>query len=100
PAYMMPQVVLVVDSFPLTLNGKLDFTSLPEPGLERHSDDFAFEAPANKTEENILIVWKEILQLETISVVDNFFEIGGNSLKIVKLYHRLSGLFPEKISIS
>jgi amino acid adenylation domain-containing protein len=84
PEYMVPYHYVAVKSMPLTINGKLDRKALPEPVREAGTDH---AGPATETEELLAGIWAEVLHLDkaVIGVNKSFFELGGNSLKIVAL---------------
>ncbi|MBW8687181.1 MupA/Atu3671 family FMN-dependent luciferase-like monooxygenase [Chitinophaga rhizophila] len=84
PAYMIPTHIMVLDSFPYTPNGKVDHQQLPSPE-GRQIAIRKVVPPANETEEKLAAIWTDFLQLDTLSVEDNFFEIGGNSMKAFQL---------------
>jgi hypothetical protein len=88
---MVPNLYLALDALPRLPNGKLDRLSLPAPDELR--DEAGYIAPRNPTEQLLAGVWAEVLSLEKVGIRDNFFEIGGNSLLIVKLHSRLSPHF-------
>ncbi len=84
PGYMIPAFWVNLPSFPLTPNGKIDKKSLPDPD----KGDFVsnvYVAPVSETELKLAEVWKELLGVEKISVFDNFFERGGNSLLAMRM---------------
>lgn len=81
PFYMVPNFYIHLDSFPLTANGKIDMKKLPLP-KENYSTKYI--APTNKTEKILCEIWKELFNLEKISVTDNFFSLGGDSLTAIK----------------
>jgi len=84
PEYMIPTVLLEVDEFPLTVNGKVDKKALPMPeALLKTSKQYL--APRNKEEERLTEVWKELLGVEKIGVNDDFFELGGHSLLAMRV---------------
>ncbi|NKI74734.1 amino acid adenylation domain-containing protein [Dickeya sp. CFBP 2040] len=88
PDYMMPNKLLILDEMPLTVNGKIDMKALANINVElRHK---TIIAPRNPLEHQIMAVWQAKLKRETISVDDNFFESGGNSLIAVSLIHELN----------
>lgn len=83
PGYMIPQQVVILDSFPVLLNGKINYKALPPP---RERSFFSSHRECNnEVELQLLSIWKEVLALKDIAVTDNFFEIGGNSLLAMRL---------------
>ncbi|MFH1537854.1 MAG: amino acid adenylation domain-containing protein, partial [bacterium] len=89
PEYMIPSYFVKIDRLPLTPNGKLNKNALPDPdcfGLGPSSD---YTLPRNILEEKIAEIWKEVLQRKVIGVHDNFFEIGGHSIKAIQLVSRI-----------
>jgi amino acid adenylation domain-containing protein len=96
PGYMLPSYFVRVDSIPLTVNGKVDWKSLPAPGEFQPHLKNAYAAPATEMENIIASVWQEVLQLKKIGIDDNFFEIGGHSLNILQVNARLAELSGKK----
>ena len=79
PQYMVPQLIVSMESFPYFPNGKLDKKALPNPDASTLlTNDYV--APVNKTETSVSDLWKEILDVQRAGADDNFFELGGNSL--------------------
>ncbi|ASI68649.1 non-ribosomal peptide synthetase [Diaphorobacter nitroreducens] len=95
PDYMVPSVLVVLESLPLNANGKVDRKALPEPGFESEHE---YEAPQGEVEEALAKIWAEVLGVERVGRHDNFFELGGDSLAALrlqtKLLERLSVRFP------
>ena len=89
PAYMVPTYFMFMDIFPLKNNGKIDIKLLPLPGNIQVNRKGQFVLPRNKLEAHLAQLWKEILHIKKISVYDNFFDLGGNSLKAAVLVNRL-----------
>ncbi|MFJ7590597.1 amino acid adenylation domain-containing protein [Streptomyces sp. NPDC097617] len=88
PAYMLPSAIVPLDALPVTPNGKLDRRALPAPpddGVHRA----AFAAPATPTEELAAAVWGEVLGTERIGRHDDFFALGGHSLRATRAVSRL-----------
>ena len=81
PSYMVPSYLVQLETFKYTPNGKIDRKALPEPVFEAKE----IVAPKTELENKILNIWRTILSLEEISIDDNFFEIGGDSLSALKL---------------
>lgn len=94
PDYMLPSVFQRLETFPLTPNGKLDRKALPEPGRQRPELAQAYIAPRTAVEKQLAQVWCELLQLDQVGIDDNFFDLGGTSLAVVRmagLYHQRFG---------
>jgi amino acid adenylation domain-containing protein len=92
PEYMVPAMIIRVEKMPHTLNGKVDKKLLPLPGRSRVQDAH-FIPPSTPVEETLADVWKEILGLKLIGTLDNFFDLGGHSLKAAQVAIRLQERF-------
>jgi acyl carrier protein len=79
---MIPSHFVKLERIPVTLTGKLDRKALPQPGARPENQ---YAAPGTDSEREIAEIWKQVLGLEKVSINDNFFDAGGNSLKIIKL---------------
>ncbi|MFJ9694355.1 amino acid adenylation domain-containing protein [Kitasatospora sp. NPDC101183] len=91
PDYMLPNRVLVLDELPLTANGKVDLKALAASEAVRTAGTRGeFVAPATGRERWLAGVWGEALGYEEVSVADEFFAVGGNSLIAVALVHRIN----------
>ena len=88
PDYMVPDFFRHLDRLPLTPNGKVDRLALPGPDVECDVSRGPTE-PGSALEAEILKIWKDLLEVQNIGVHDNFFEIGGNSLLLASVLHRL-----------
>ena len=99
PDYMIPSSFIKIDRIPLTSNGKLDKKSLP-PVIQNIATGALFENPANKLEAELLELWQEVLSTESISIHDNFFDLGGNSILLVKLHSKLNGKYPGVMELT
>ncbi|WP_046731288.1 hybrid non-ribosomal peptide synthetase/type I polyketide synthase [Streptomyces humi] len=87
PEYMVPTWFVVVPELPLTLNGKVDTTRLPEPGGQPAAP--ATRLPADTLERRIADLWCDALELSRVSLEENFFDLGGHSLLLAQVHHRL-----------
>ncbi|MFD9417486.1 amino acid adenylation domain-containing protein [Streptomyces goshikiensis] len=87
PAPFVPSVFVRVDTFPLLANGKVDRSALPAPVFD--TDGGSYVAPRTAAEETVSRVWAELLGVERVSVHDDFFQLGGHSLLLVRLAERL-----------
>ncbi len=100
PEAMVPAHFISLDAFPLTPNRKIDRNALPSPLEATPAASGKDGAPASQTEEKVLAVWREVLQLPTIGIDDNFFDIGGHSLLAVKVHRRLSEVLERPLVIT
>jgi amino acid adenylation domain-containing protein len=100
PAYMIPAYVMQVDHIPLTPNGKVDRSALPAPALGLNASD-NYVAPGNENEEKMVEIWAEILNLDKqiIGVKNNFFELGGDSLKATILTAKIHKVFNVRMPL-
>jgi len=99
PNYMMPSTYVILDAFPLTSNGKLDRRALPIPTSLALRNSTAYVMPQTESEQLIARVWQEILQLEKVGIHDNFFDLGGNSILMVKTQVKLQEILSQEILI-
>ncbi|MCP4154640.1 MAG: AMP-binding protein, partial [bacterium] len=82
PGYMVPSYFVPLEKLPVTPNGKIDRKALPKPG-DNALTEKEYRAPTDETEQKLVKIWQDILGLEKIGITDNFFEIGGHSLKAI-----------------
>ncbi|MDM0020713.1 non-ribosomal peptide synthetase [Variovorax saccharolyticus] len=97
PDYMLPHHFIALDALPLLPNGKVDRHALPAFSIEARPDPTAVDAPSTAAERALAGIWHELLDLGSDSVArsDNFFDLGGDSLKVgqaVIAFHRRSGV--------
>ncbi|HEX7335400.1 MAG TPA: amino acid adenylation domain-containing protein, partial [Pyrinomonadaceae bacterium] len=99
PEYMVPQVFVMLDSFPVTSTGKVDRRSLPAPDLSRPEQEVAFIEPRTPFEEVLAGIWSDVLRTTRIGVNDNFFELGGHSLLATQVVSRIREAFGVEIPV-
>ena len=101
PAYMIPNSFVPLEAFPLTANGKIDRKALPDPGLHSTVDPVGYIPPGNETEAKLVQVWSEILGIpeDRIGIQDDFFALGGHSLKAMQLFARIHKEFDVKVNL-
>jgi tyrocidine synthetase III len=87
PDYMVPAILVQIETIPLTSNGKVDKKQLPEADLSVNRKEYI--APRTATEQAICNIWQEVLASDRIGIRDHFFESGGHSLKAVQLVSRI-----------
>jgi len=86
PDYMVPAAFVALDALPLTLSGKVDRNALPAP--EGLSEIAGSAAPRTPAEESLAGIWAEVLKVEKVGVNDNFFDLGGHSILMMRVLHR------------
>ncbi|MBX5488032.1 MAG: amino acid adenylation domain-containing protein, partial [Mycolicibacterium hassiacum] len=96
PAYMVPSAVVVLDAFPLTVNGKLDTRALPAP--QYHESD-TYRAPTNAVEELLAGIYAEVLGLERVGIDDSFFDLGGDSLTAMRVIAAINNAFDTHVPV-
>lgn len=89
----------MLNALPLTPNGKVDRRALPIPDAGRPELNQTFVAPSTATEELLAEIWSEILGVEKIGIHDNFFDLGGHSLRVIQVVSRIRQTFDLKISV-
>jgi len=99
PQYMMPSKFFIAEKLPLTDNGKPDKVKIIE-SLEEQRDTETIVLPQSALEAEIENVWKEVLQMKRISRMDNFFRLGGDSLKAVEMVTKIGTALRLTESIS
>ncbi len=102
PDYMVPQIFIQMEQFPLTSSGKIDRKALPEPDLEE--TEKIHTPPATETEKQLAAIWKELLFLHhepphPLCREDNFFQLGGHSLKAINLISTVHREFHVKLEL-
>jgi acyl carrier protein len=93
---MLPGAFVALEALPLTANGKTDLRALPAPAPALERDHVPPTTPA---EETIAAIWAEALGVERVSVHDNFFEIGGHSLLVARLYAGIREAFAREFAL-
>ncbi|MCP4150924.1 MAG: non-ribosomal peptide synthetase, partial [bacterium] len=98
PAYMIPSYFTELDKIPLTPNGKVDRKALPEPGeTARLSNEY--QPPTNEPEKKLTEIWQDVLEVKQIGINDNFFEIGGHSLKGITIISKIKKTFQVELPL-
>ena len=96
---MMPANFVILDTLPLTANGKIDRRALPAPDQTRPEVEATFVAPRNEAERTIASIWKDVLNVEKVGIHDNFFDLGGHSLAVIQVHNRLRTIFNNDLSV-
>ena len=100
PAYMVPAAFVLLEKLPLTPNGKVDRRALARLAPERTpGQETAYVEPESDLEKVIAGVWREVLGLERVGVQQNFFDLGGHSLLLVRLHARLQETLGRELTL-
>ncbi|MBD3919136.1 amino acid adenylation domain-containing protein [Paenibacillus sp. PR3] len=89
PDFMVPAYLVQMESMPLTSNGKIDRKALPEPLLSARAQN-SYTAPSTEMEMKIADMWAAVLRQDQVGIHDNFFAIGGDSIKVIRLISRIN----------
>ncbi len=98
PDYMVPTILVKLESMPLTPSGKLDRRGLPEPDLSALADS-TYHQPRTLTEQRLVEIWENTLDIHPVGIFSNFFESGGNSLTAVQLLSSVQRVFGQQLPL-
>lgn len=99
PEIMVPNAIIVMDSMPRTPNGKLDRKALPAPDERVVSVEAEFTAPESELEKTIAQVWRDLLGIARVGMLENFFDLGANSLLMMQANMRLRQKLGRELSL-
>ena len=99
PEYMVPSAFVVLESLPVTANGKVDRLALPAPEPIKLEWAGGYVAPQTSIEEVLVKIWAEVLGIKRVSIRDNFFELGGHSLLATQLVSRVRDAFGVELPL-
>jgi amino acid adenylation domain-containing protein len=99
PDYMIPTAFVMLDALPLTPNGKVNRSDLPAPDQTRQESKETFVAPRTLIEKQLAAIWAEVLSLEQVGIYDNFFHLGGHSLKVTQVVSRVQETFRVELPL-
>jgi len=100
PEYMVPGYIVQLEQMPLGFNGKLDRKALPEPQGPGEGRDDMPTLPNNEIERRLAVIWQELSGMEQFSVHDNFFDIGGTSLLLVRAQAEIDSVYPDLVRVT
>lgn len=99
PAFMLPDLYVPISAMPLTPNGKVDKSALPDPMTITRDDDVALEWPVTDMQKALAAIWKPILEQEQIGLDQDFFSIGGNSILATRVISKVHHSFGFKLPV-
>jgi amino acid adenylation domain-containing protein len=97
PDYMVPSRYVVLNALPVTPTGKLDRRALPSPGHLRPALDSAFLSPRSSSEKALVEIWADVLDLDEVGIHDDFFDLGGDSLRAAELLAEVETRFGRRL---
>jgi len=97
PSYMVPPHFVKLEQVPLTPNGKVDKKALAKMEIDIHETEYV--APRNETEKRMAHLWMELLEIEKVGVKDDFFSVGGDSIKTISLLNAVNKEFNTNLEI-
>ena len=100
PSYMVPSAFVIVDALPLLPNGKIDRNALPKVDRTHTLSASVDREPATFLERSLVSIWQEVLGLETVGVNDNFFDLGGHSLALLRVKAKIQSKTGKEISLA
>lgn len=100
PSYMVPGQISVIETIPLTANGKVDRAALEAIAGCRETAEGTAVKPGDKTECRLLVAWQRLLDRDDLGITDDFFALGGNSLTAVRLIVEIERIFGVRLPLS
>ncbi|AXG70726.1 linear gramicidin synthase subunit D [Kordia sp. SMS9] len=98
PAYMLPSFYIEIPKLPLTVNGKIDRKKLPEVDLETKVQT-EYVAAKTTTQQQLVTIWKHVLEVPQIGITNSFFELGGHSMKAMQLVNQINAVFGSNLQM-
>jgi acyl carrier protein len=97
---MVPAFFVLLEKIPLTSNNKVDRLALPAPTIGGHAAGTKYVAPRNSMETQLAALWQQVLGVQEIGIHDNFFDLGGHSLKAAQLFFQLEVVFGKQLPLA
>jgi len=100
PRHMVPVAWVSLSALPLTPNGKVDRKALPLPGADAVAElSTVYVAPDSEAEQKIAAIWQDVLGIAQVGRTNNFFDLGGDSLRLMRVHSRLQQAFDKDITM-
>lgn len=100
PEYMIPGMYMQLNEIPLTPNGKANKLALPDIDLKRPCLAVEYVTPETEMEKKIANIWIDVLNIDRVGVLDNFFDLGGNSIQVSKVVNEINQSIDERVEVS
>ncbi|MGV3610695.1 MAG: amino acid adenylation domain-containing protein [Fluviicola sp.] len=99
PDYMIPGYFVQLESLPLTVNGKIDKKHLLELFYQKEKETRTIQETTNETQKILISIWEDVLHKKNISIYDNYYDLGGHSLKALEMFMKISKVFGKSIKL-
>jgi hypothetical protein len=99
PEYMVPSAFVLLEKLPLNSSGKVDYSALPQPDRLNIVLKNEYVAPRTDVEQLLRNIWQEVLGVERIGIHDNFFDLGGQSILLLKVQRKIREAFQHETSL-
>jgi amino acid adenylation domain-containing protein len=99
PEHMVPSAFVFLEAFPLTPIGKIDRKALPAPNHTRSELQATFVAARTPVEKELVRIWTEVLGVEQVGIHDNFFDLGGNSLRLAEVNRKVCEVLGKELPL-
>ena len=99
PDYMTPSFFVFLEAMPLTGNNKVDVQALPAPAPNL-SEGLVYVGPRDRVEVQLTALWQQVLEIPKIGIHDNFFDLGGHSLKAAQLFFLLEQVYGRHLPLA
>jgi amino acid adenylation domain-containing protein len=100
PRYMIPAAIVVLESLPVTVAGKVDYRALPAPMRESAGRPSTAVGPRNRLEADLAAIWEEVVGVQPIGITDDFFDLGGHSLMAVRVAAKIEERLGRNVPLS
>lgn len=100
PDYMVPSFFVKLETMPLTVNGKLDRSALPEPVITPQNISHIPSQTVSKLEAKICSIWQKTLNLKQVGIEDNFYNLGGDSITATQIANKMSKILNKYIPVA
>ena len=100
PAYMIPSAFATIEKIPLTANGKVDRKALALSNATTIASETPIETPRDSVEAKLAQIWEQLLEVRPLGIRTNFFDVGGYSLLVLKLFAQIDKVFDRSLPVA
>jgi amino acid adenylation domain-containing protein len=100
PSYMVPSTLIKLEKLPLSANGKVDRKQLPAPNTKKDVASTDFVGPSSETEKSLVVLASKLMNLDSVGVTDNLFELGADSITATRFVSHIREQFQVQLSLT